>query len=328
MSTSNNHSNTSGIDFRQALEILSLRAAESTSSNENANHPDVRSLHSGSTSVSSCPCCRQPSVPESVKQLGQLIDLHPVSYSDKSEVSSLPGDDELKRQKQELDATRSRRRQELLAEIQGMSVATLLRAVMAAQQQRVATYKSYDRYVLIFYRGVLVNRFSNTSPRDRSVAFLGMCYCSGLETVLHTRNLALYPAMVADATASFAVLSDTINAIQLQLASQPDDDGSLQSHGRYNRTDLKTIVHRLQTAEQQKLSLTAALHLEQIRHQVVASSDANSNGIDDAATASRLLEEGVQTLRSRVSACVDSINEIIDELQCAMVDEEERGDME
>jgi hypothetical protein len=133
--------------------------------------------------------------------------------------------------------------------------------------------------------------------------------------------------MVADATASFAVLSDTINAIQLQLEPRPagDVDDSLQSHRCHNRPDLKTIVHRLQMAEQQKLSLTAALHLEQIRLQGAGSPEASD---DDAATASRLLEEGVQTLRSKVSACADSINEIMDELQGAMVEEEEGAGME
>jgi hypothetical protein len=149
MSVASRHSKTSGIDFRQALEILSLRAAESTSSHDdNENRPDGRPLHDGSIAISSCPCCRQPSIPESVTQLGQVIDLHPDSSAG-SDASPILGEDEQRRQKQELDATRSRRRQEMLAEIQEMSVLSLLRAVVAAQQQRVAAYKSYDRYVLL-----------------------------------------------------------------------------------------------------------------------------------------------------------------------------------
>jgi hypothetical protein len=50
-------------------------------------------------------------------------------------------------QKQELDATRRRRQEDLHQSLRSMSVPDLLRAVLSAQQQRVAAYKSYDRCV-------------------------------------------------------------------------------------------------------------------------------------------------------------------------------------
>jgi hypothetical protein len=172
----------------------------------------------------------------------------------------------------------------------------------------------------------------------------------GLETVLHTRNLALYPAMVAEATASFAVLSDTINAIQKQLSGSgggstvggggddDDDDGGDEmptsaspspspAAVRRGRDDLAAILRRLQLAEQQKLSLTAALHLEQIRLQSVDNDDASIVGAaqtDAAQQTRRLLEGGVQSLQSKLSVCVESINDVMDDLQCAIVEESER----
>jgi hypothetical protein len=158
-----------------------------------------------------------------------------------------------------------------------------------------------------------------------------------LETVLHTRNLALYPAMVAEATAAFAVLSDTINAIQTQLGTSSTSDadtGEVASSAappqpadavvRHGRDDLTAIIRRLQLAEQQKLSLTAALHLEQIRLQSV---EVESNAVgaeSDATKTRRLLEGGVQSLQSKLSVCVESINDVMEDLQCAIVEESER----
>lgn len=157
---------------------------------------------------------------------------------------------------------------------------------------------------------------------------------SGLETVLHTRNLALYPAMVAEATAAFAVLSDTINAIQTQLgnsstndeqdAASPPPSQPADSVVRHGRDDLVAILRRLQLAEQQKLSLTAALHLEQIRLQGVEVEPSAVGADGDAAKTRRLLEGGVQLLRSKVSSCVESINDVMEDLQCALVEETER----
>jgi hypothetical protein len=151
---------------------------------------------------------------------------------------------------------------------------------------------------------------------------------------LHTRNLALYPAVVAEATASFAVLSDTINAIQKQLSASSDaggddDDDDEEDPSpavRRGRDDLAAILRRLQLAEQQKLSLTAALHLEQIRLQSVDNDDASIAGAaktDAAQQTRRLLEGGVQSLQSKVSVCVESINDVMDDLQCAIVEESE-----
>jgi hypothetical protein len=140
-----------GIDFHQALEILSARAASSKSSlpsndeDENRSLPNDDDATRTTTTSSSCPCCRQPSLPDSVKQLGQVLDLY--SSENEDQLTSLPSPEDMKAQQQELDVQRRERQEELRRELQVLSVPDLLRAVVSAQQQRVTAYKSYDRCV-------------------------------------------------------------------------------------------------------------------------------------------------------------------------------------
>ena len=130
-----------------------------------------------------------------------------------------------------------------------------------------------------------------------------------------TRNLSLYPALCADATASFAVSSDTINAVVKVL-----DDDKPQSPGNNHGVgggDWRPLLGRLQTHEQRKLQITAAWHLERIRWQSI---DPNTDPHTE-----RLLRDGIQSLRTQLDGCVDSINEVLDELQSALLDQTEEG---
>jgi hypothetical protein len=144
---------TKGIDFHQALEILSARASSSSSSlpasnDEEENRSRPQDAAATATPSSSCPCCSQPSsLPDSVKNLGQVLDLYASSSSENDGSPSLPSAQDLKAEQQQLDATRRRRQEELRRELQQMSIPDLLRAVLQAQQQRVAAYRSYDRCV-------------------------------------------------------------------------------------------------------------------------------------------------------------------------------------
>ena len=110
--------------------------------------------------------------------------------------------------------------------------------------------------------------------------------------------------MCAKATASFSFLSDTINTIQSVLKD------------KHERHDLKDIAS-LQQHEREKLQITAALHLEQMR----AAQEEQSGGSDKRAT--RLLTQGVIDLKDRLAACVETINEDLEEIRYAMMDEEE-----
>ena len=127
----------------------------------------------------------------------------------------------------------------------------------------------------------------------------------GLETVLKTSNVTNYPAICARATASFSVLSETINVIRSIL------------NDTHHRDDLSQIIVMLQSYEKEKLNLTAALHLERIRMQ-----NQVRNEMEGDARVTTLLHEGVTTIRQRLSKCVEDINEALEELRYAMVEED------
>jgi len=123
---------------------------------------------------------------------------------------------------------------------------------------------------------------------------------------LETGNMSLYPTVCAEATASFSVLSDTINSVQQVL---------LEKH---RRRDLSDTIVQLQAREQNKLNVTAALHLERIRERNhMLSTDGGQDQI------SSLLREGVVSLREKVNVTIGDINEILDELRCSLAEEEE-----
>mmetsp|Transcript_815 Transcript_815/g.1948 ORF Transcript_815/g.1948 Transcript_815/m.1948 type:complete len:164 (+) Transcript_815:365-856(+) len=143
------------------------------------------------------------------------------------------------------------------------------------------------------------------------VVSLFLLVCSqtirGLQSVLETGNLTTYPALCVNVTASFAVLSDTINAIRSILEQ------------KRNRTDLAEHIRTLQKYEQEKLNLTAALHLEQMRKQNETAMQRNKD--NDDKRVSYLLSESVESLSSQVAKCVESINEVLEEIRCVRMEE-------
>jgi hypothetical protein len=116
-----------------------------------------------------------------------------------------------------------------------------------------------------------------------------------------------YPSICAKATASFSVLSDTINVIQSVLVEV------------HKRKDLRKLLLKLQQHEKDKLNVTAALHLERIRERNEQLQV--DNGGDERV--SRLLQEGVSSMKQRIATCVEGINEVLEELRYALAEEEE-----
>jgi len=140
--------------------------------------------------------------------------------------------------------------------------------------------------------------------------------------VLKTHNITNYPTICAQATATFSVLSDTINVIAKILAEQEKQSPSVK--------EVLILIRQLQQHEKQKLNLTAALHLERIREQSSRGADVhqdvseiegdrqpNSRG-DERIT--RLLQEGVASLQGQIRSCVEKINEDIEELKCCVME--------
>jgi len=122
----------------------------------------------------------------------------------------------------------------------------------------------------------------------------------GLENILKSGNLTNYTAICAQATASFSVISDTIKTIQSTLQK------------KYHRKDLVEMVTMLQQKEQEKLNVTAALHLERIR---ASGAEGEEN------VTMHLLQDGISALQQNNANCVEAINEVLDELRFAIADE-------
>ena len=124
--------------------------------------------------------------------------------------------------------------------------------------------------------------------------------------VLQTGNLTSYPDTCSKVTASFAVLSETIKSIQDILQSSPR-----------HQKDLAQLVQQLQLHEKEKLHLTAAHHLERIRQRNQLLQSNSDPRIE------QLLQEGVVNLQTKIHHCVEQINDIMEEIQCAILEEED-----
>jgi hypothetical protein len=138
-----------------------------------------------------------------------------------------------------------------------------------------------------------------------------------------------YPLVCADVTATFTVLSSTVNAIRSDLGLR-----TLQSTHQ-----IVELINRLQRAEQTKLQLTAALHLEKMRSQAqqqrspsVSNGRMNNVEVDQPIDSSihsvneqqdriaSLLEDSIHTLQRKIALTIEEINEILEELRYTSVE--------
>lgn len=140
----------------------------------------------------------------------------------------------------------------------------------------------------------------------------------GLREVLRTGNITRYPALCAEVTANFAVLSDTINKVlNHTTTSQP----------------IQQLLKQLQSHEREKLNLTAALHLEQLRREssleAAVSHQENSNNSNNGTTDSNddrirlLLESSISSLAQKIAVFVEDITQVLEELRYLALDEDE-----
>lgn len=145
-------------------------------------------------------------------------------------------------------------------------------------------------------------------------------YYSGLQQLLITYNITQYPRICAEATASFAVLSDTIKLIHKEFASR----------GQTN--DIIDCIQKLQKYESQKLNITAAYHLECIREQSQQSQSQqsqqsqydNNQLTNNNNSVLGLLQQSIKSLKEQIQQCVMNINEVIEEIQEILVEEKDK----
>lgn len=271
----------SGIAINDALSILSSRAKTG-----------------GDAAIIS----NRKSVPDELKEMGQTIDIaqqmefaNPANLgcdcapnnTDNNEADSSlsPLEEEEEKKHEAMKQERAKRGEEIRVRLQSMGVCDLLGMVFRAQQERVATYKMFDH---------------------------------GLSTILASGNMTNYPTLCAKVTASFSVLSDTINSVKSSL---------LENN---NRKDITCVIAQLQKFEGEKLNFTAALHLEKLRLRnsqldamVTSSSSAGDDGSFNAVDerTANLLKDGIHLLESKIAGAVESINEVLEELRCFAADE-------
>jgi hypothetical protein len=112
-----------GIDIFEALGILSSRTGGGDDHDHSHSH----------AAGGDC----QHHVPEGGTNMGQSIDL--VSTEDAQDIMK-----SMENQKQELADERTKRRAEIQATLESLTVRELLASVMDVQTARVATYREYD----------------------------------------------------------------------------------------------------------------------------------------------------------------------------------------
>ena len=112
-----------GVSVQQALEILAERSALNEQSSENQ-----------------CPCSRLEGgnfIPRGAQNMGQTIDLLDAGVSPESAAAVVDH--------QKLDEERAKRKEQLESKLDSMSTKELLQTVLDVQEQRVATYRAFDR---------------------------------------------------------------------------------------------------------------------------------------------------------------------------------------
>ena len=174
------------------------------------------------------------------------------------------------------------------------------------------------------------------------------CQNRGLTSIMSTGNITAYPALCASITASFVVLSNTINSVRSVLLSTSTASTTTTTTTTANnnsrdgnREELREFINhatRLQMHECTKLNLTAALHLERLRllsstttsslsslskneeEEVRVGEEEEENDGMSTATIMRLLRESIHKLEIDLSTNIIQINDILEEMRCLAAD--------
>jgi len=146
--TTNSNSNSKqGIDIREALEILALRNPDDH--DHSHDHRHHHQPHSSSLSA-----CHEAPTKDAV-HWGQRIELGESSSEDNNnnDDDNVGSHEEtmanIEKQKDRIEKERADRRAVIEETLASMSVIELLECVMNSQEERVKTYRNYDKCVFI-----------------------------------------------------------------------------------------------------------------------------------------------------------------------------------
>lgn len=235
---------------------------------------------------------QRPPPPE-LKNMGQIIDIFaPSSDLPQSSTESMTRNETITPTSTAVNPVEQR--QKIRDTLKSLSFIPLLKTVLTAQEDRVRTYRLYDE---------------------------------ALAKVLISNQLTDYPPACVAATAAFAVLSNTVSAVRDELWERADSKKDMLIPTSTSSSVIK-LIKDLQESERQKLQLTAAYHLEQIRaNNLLQSNCGNSGDNDDSQEVymreMSLLNNGIADLRSQIETSRSEINSIIDDLRCLLVEQME-----
>ena len=116
-----------GIDIQEALSILSVRTESSSYQNDE----------------NGCGCCGGQ-VPKNAKQMGQTIDLFG-EQTGEPEVNPKQTKEDSEEEEKMKQERAKKRREEIQLELNKMSERELLQAILKTQEDRVKTYREYER---------------------------------------------------------------------------------------------------------------------------------------------------------------------------------------
>lgn len=138
---------------------------------------------------------------------------------------------------------------------------------------------------------------------------------NGLATILETGKFNEYDALCAETTANFAALSNLVNAVEKCVVEAP-----------HEKVGLGKLLRQVQGEEKEKLSLTAALHLEKVRLMTSTSgSTSGGNGGGSVGESENksvtLLREGVKRLEGKINEVKARINELLEEVRYELEEE-------
>ena len=188
------------------------------------------------------------------------------------------------------------------ARLSAMATNALVRRFQALQEQRVISYRRFDAGLDKLLVG---GAAGGEDAGEGSKHFM----------------LKAYPQLCAETTASFASLSDEINAIEAALRTSgttaADVGAGAMPLDAKRRVNVADLIRRLQLEEKEKLTLAAAMHLERIREHArpdAVSASAGGDG-DDVSNKDK------EYVRRRLGEVMGTINELLDELRCDLADE-------
>ncbi len=226
----------------------------------------------------------------SLKGMGQVIDMFAPSSNSPHPSSEPRTQDNTTASTAAVNtASPEGQRQRIRDSLKDLPMVALLKTVLTAQEDRVKTYRLYDE---------------------------------ALRKVLETNRLTDYPPACVAATAAFAVLSNTVSAVRDEVSDRAESGKDISTLSSVASTVIKSIGD-LQGLERQKLQLTAAYHLEQIRLNNLKQPNDGTDGDEDCEvdmSTLSLLIDGKAKLRSQIETCRSEINCIIDDLRCALVE--------